>query len=50
MDEEFCACFIDWQKGFDHVNWEKINVDPKWKWYRLVRKKIGKQIVHGSEC
>jgi hypothetical protein len=24
MDEELCACFIDWQKRFDRVNWKKI--------------------------
>jgi hypothetical protein len=22
--EEFCACFIDWQKEFDCVNWTKL--------------------------
>jgi hypothetical protein len=50
MDEELYACFIDWQEGFDRVKWKKINADPKWKLYRLARKKIGQQIVHGSEC
>jgi hypothetical protein len=24
IDEELCACFIDWQKAFDHVNWTKL--------------------------
>jgi len=24
VDEEFCACFIDWQKAFDHGNWTKL--------------------------
>jgi len=28
----------------------QINADPKGKWYRLARKNIDKQIVHGSEC
>jgi hypothetical protein len=23
IDEELCACFIDWQKAFDRVNWSK---------------------------
>jgi hypothetical protein len=22
--DEFCACFIDWPKAFDHVNWTKL--------------------------
>jgi hypothetical protein len=24
VDEELCACFIDWQKAFDRVNWTKL--------------------------
>jgi hypothetical protein len=24
VDEEFCACFIDWQKAFDYVKWTKV--------------------------
>jgi hypothetical protein len=24
IDEELCACFIDWQKAFDGVNWTKV--------------------------
>jgi hypothetical protein len=24
LDEELCACFIDWQTAFDHVNWTKL--------------------------
>ena len=24
IDEELCVCFIDWQKGFDRVNWAKL--------------------------
>jgi hypothetical protein len=27
---------------------ENIKADPKWKWYRLARKKIGQQIVHAE--
>jgi hypothetical protein len=24
IDEELCACFIDWRKAFDRVNWTKL--------------------------
>ena len=24
IDEELCACFIDWQKSSDSVNWTKL--------------------------
>jgi hypothetical protein len=24
IDEELCACFIEWQKAFDRVNWSKL--------------------------
>jgi hypothetical protein len=24
IDEELCACFRDWQKAFDCVNWAKL--------------------------
>jgi hypothetical protein len=24
IDEELCACFIDWQKGFDRGHWTKL--------------------------
>jgi hypothetical protein len=24
IDEEVCACFIDWQKAFDRVSWTKL--------------------------
>jgi retron-type reverse transcriptase len=24
IDEELCACFIERQKAFDHVNWTKL--------------------------
>ena len=23
IDEELCACFIDWQNAYDHVKWTK---------------------------
>jgi hypothetical protein len=41
IEKELCACFIDWQKAFDRVNWTKL---------MLARKKIDQQIVHGTEC
>jgi hypothetical protein len=24
IDEELCACFIDWQKASDHIKWAKF--------------------------
>jgi hypothetical protein len=24
IHEEMCACFIDWQKAFDRVNWTNL--------------------------
>jgi hypothetical protein len=24
IDEELCACFIDWKKAFDRVNWTNV--------------------------
>jgi hypothetical protein len=24
IDKELCVCFINWQKGFDRVNWTKL--------------------------
>ena len=24
IDEELCACFVDWLMAFDHVNWTKL--------------------------
>jgi hypothetical protein len=24
IDEELCACFVDWQKAFERVNWTKL--------------------------
>jgi hypothetical protein len=23
-DEELCACFVDWEKGCNHVNWTEL--------------------------
>jgi hypothetical protein len=30
---EICICFIDWQKAFDRVKWEKSNGDIKENWH-----------------
>jgi hypothetical protein len=43
MDEELCACFIDWQKAFDRVNWTKLMQILKgtgidWRERRLINK------------
>ena len=29
IDEESCACFIDWQKAFDSKNWSKLMQIPR---------------------
>jgi hypothetical protein len=43
IDEESCACFIDWQKAFDHVNWTKLiqilkGIGIDWRERRLISK------------
>jgi hypothetical protein len=43
VDEEFCACFIDWQKAFYRVNWTKLIQILKvtginWRERRLISK------------
>jgi hypothetical protein len=43
MDEELCACFMDWQKAFDRVHWIKLMEILKgtgidWRGRRLVSK------------
>ncbi|PNF28887.1 hypothetical protein B7P43_G03849 [Cryptotermes secundus] len=43
IDEERCACFIDWQKAFDRVNWTKLmqilkETDIDWRERRLINK------------
>jgi len=43
IDEELCICFIDWQKGFDRVNWMKFMLILKisgidWREIRLIKK------------
>jgi hypothetical protein len=43
IDEELCACFIDWQKAFGYVNWTKLMQILKgtgidWHERRLIRK------------
>jgi hypothetical protein len=41
VDEELCACFVDWQKAFDRVNWTKLMQSIKeigidWRERRLI--------------
>jgi hypothetical protein len=43
IDEKLCACFIDWQKTFDRVNWTKLMQILKgtgidWRKRRLIHK------------
>jgi hypothetical protein len=43
IDEELCACFIDWQKALDRVNWTKLMQILKgtgidWRERRLISK------------
>jgi hypothetical protein len=50
IDEELCACFIDWQKAFDYVNWTKLMQILKgtgidWRERRLISKLYMEQSV-----
>jgi hypothetical protein len=50
IDEELCACFIDWQKAFDHVNWTKLmqilkGIRIDWRERRLISKLYMEQCV-----
>jgi hypothetical protein len=43
IDEELCACFINWQKAFDCVNWTKLmqilkGIGIDWHKRRLISK------------
>ena len=43
LDKELCACFIDWQKAFEHINWTKFihilkGTDIHWCKRRVIRK------------
>jgi hypothetical protein len=43
IDEELCACFIDWHKAFDLVNWTKLmqilmKTGIDWRERRLISK------------
>jgi hypothetical protein len=49
MDEGLYACFIDWQKAFDHVKWTKLMQIVKQtgiKWHE--RKRISKLYMDHS--
>ena len=50
IDEELCACFIDWQKAFYSVNWTKLmrilkETGIDWRERRLVSKMCMDQSV-----
>jgi hypothetical protein len=50
IDEELCACFIDWQKAFDRVNWTKLTqilkgIGIDWRERRLISKLYMEQSV-----
>jgi hypothetical protein len=50
IDEELCACFIDWQKAFDRVNWTKLmqivmGIGIDWRERRLISKLYMEQRV-----
>jgi hypothetical protein len=50
IDEELCACFIDWQKTLDRVNWTKLmqilkGIGTDWCERRLISKLYMEQSV-----
>jgi hypothetical protein len=50
IGEKLCACFTDWQKAFDRVNWTKLTQILKgygidWRERRLIRKLYMEQSV-----
>jgi hypothetical protein len=50
IDKGLCACFIDWQKAFDHVKWTKLvqiikETGVDWHERRLISKLYMVQIV-----
>jgi hypothetical protein len=50
IDKKLCACFIDWQKAFDRVNWTKLMQILKgiwidWRERRLISKLYMEQSV-----
>ena len=48
LNKELCAGFVDWQKASD-IKTNQNNADPSGNWYRLWRRNIDHQTVHGSE-
>jgi hypothetical protein len=49
LDAELCACFIDWQKAFDRVNWTKLmqiqmETEIDWRERKLISK------LHMEQC
>jgi hypothetical protein len=49
MNEELCACFVDWMKAFDRVNWTKlILISKRTSIDRRERKLISKFYMNQS--
>jgi hypothetical protein len=51
IGEKLCACFTDWQKAFDRVNWTKLmqilrKTGIDWLERRLIRKLYTNQSVN----
>jgi len=47
-DEEVSACFVHWQKAFEHAKLGQISPDPKEHWYPMVygRRLISKLYIY----
>jgi hypothetical protein len=48
--DELCACFTDWKKVFDRVNWTKLMQILKRYGTNWREKKIVQQTAQGLEC
>ena len=49
IDKELCACFINWQMAFDHVNWTKLMQILNVTGINWCKRKTDQQIVCVSE-
>jgi len=56
--EELCACFIDWQKAIDCVNWTKLTqilklltgMKEDCTWIRVLNKDAVSQPLYQGSC